>query len=525
MKLTVQGWQNLVLSAMGVVVLSGAVGGALLMNQTDTVSSELIEHLQPARVAAYRLQAGLRDQETAVRGYAIAADRQFLAPYADGQRVEAVAAQDIRRLLGGRDALIADLDAIERAAGSWRGSYARPLIASVVVGHPTVVDSRTSEDGKKEFDNLRVLFDAQNRHLEQARDADTARLVSIRQWRDRVLATMVGAFVVMAVVLAMLVRSSVTRPLGALAAACRRITQGNFDERIVPQGPTDIRAIAADVEEMRQRIVEELEASQFARLALDEQAEELRRSNAELEQFAYVASHDLQEPLRKVASFCQLLEKRYGDQLDERGIEYINFAVDGAKRMQVLINDLLTFSRVGRINATHTEVDLGETVASAMQNLATSITESGAEVLLPPAGLPRVDGDPTLLTMLWQNLIGNAVKFQQEGQAPRIAIDCKSGMGEDADNWVFTVTDNGIGIAEEFVDKVFVIFQRLHGRDAYSGTGIGLALCKKIVEHHGGTIGIDTSYTDGTRFVFTLPATPTTEPNVIASEQPEGSHP
>ncbi|CAM5292218.1 CHASE3 domain-containing protein [Mycolicibacterium aubagnense] len=241
MKLTVQGWQNLVLSAMGVVVLSGAVGGALLMNQTDTVSSELIEHLQPARVAAYRLQAGLRDQETAVRGYAIAADRQFLAPYADGQSVEAVAAQDVRRLLGGRDALIADLDAIERAAGSWRGSYARPLIASVVVGHPTVVDSRTSEDGKKEFDNLRVLFDAQNRHLEQARDADTARLVSIRQWRDRVLATMVGAFVVMAVVLAMLVRSSVTRPLGALAAACRRITQGNFDERIVPQGPTDIR--------------------------------------------------------------------------------------------------------------------------------------------------------------------------------------------------------------------------------------------------------------------------------------------
>ena len=193
--------------------------------------------------------------------------------------------------------------------------------------------------------------------------------------------------------------------------------------------------------------------------------------------------------------------------------------------MEVLINDLLTFSRVGRINATHTEVDLGEAVASAMENLATSITESGAEVLLPPAGLPRVDGDPTLLTMLWQNLIGNAVKFRREGLAPRIVIDCTPGTGEDADDWVFTVTDNGIGIAEEFVDKVFVIFQRLHGRDAYSGTGIGLALCKKIVEHHGGTIGIDTSYTDGTRFVFTLPATPTTEPNVIAAEQPEGSHP
>ncbi|MUL77081.1 CHASE3 domain-containing protein [Mycolicibacterium sp. CBMA 226] len=525
MKLTVQGWQNLVLSAMGVVVLSGAVGGALLINRTDAVSSELIDHLQPARAAAFRLQGGLSDQETAVRGYAIAADSQFLAPYADGQRAESAAAQDVRRLLGGRDVLIADLEAVERAADVWRRSYAEPLVASVVVGHPAVVDSRTSERGKKEFDNLRALFDVQNRHLEQARNADIARLASIRQWRDRVLAIMIGAFVVMGLVLAMLVRSSVTRPLGALAAACRRITQGNFDERIVPQGPSDIRAIAVDVEEMRQRIVEELEASQFARAALDEQAGELRRSNAELEQFAYVASHDLQEPLRKVASFCQLLEKRYADKLDDRGLEYINFAVDGAKRMQVLINDLLTFSRVGRLNARHTEVDLEEVVAAAMNNLATAIAESKAQVQLPPDGLPRVDGDPTLLLMLWQNLIGNAVKFQREGAAPRIVIECGLGTGEDADNWVFTVSDNGIGIAEEFVDKVFVIFQRLHGRDAYSGTGIGLALCKKIVEHHGGTIGIDTSYTDGTRFVFTLPATPTTEPNVIAPEELEGGRP
>ncbi|MCV7256725.1 HAMP domain-containing protein, partial [Mycobacterium hackensackense] len=149
--------------------------------------------------------------------------------------------------------------------------------------------------------------------------------------------------------------NAVTRPLGLLAASCRRITEGNFGERIIPQGPSDIRAIAAGVEDMRQRIVEELAVSQAARDSLDEQAEELRRSNAELEQFAYVASHDLQEPLRKVASFCQLLEKRYGDKLDERGTEYIAFAVDGAKRMQVLINDLLTFSRVGRLNATHTE--------------------------------------------------------------------------------------------------------------------------------------------------------------------------
>ena len=161
-------------------------------------------------------------------------------------------------------------------------------------------------------------------------------------------------------------------------------------ENIVTQGPRDIRAIGADVEDMRQRIVAELAESRAAQLtladqarALDEQAVELRRSNAELEQFAYVASHDLQEPLRKVASFCQLLEKRYGDKLDDRGTEYIGFAVDGAKRMQVLINDLLMFSRVGRLNSTETDVALDSVLDSALGNVATAIEESGAEIVRP----------------------------------------------------------------------------------------------------------------------------------------------
>jgi light-regulated signal transduction histidine kinase (bacteriophytochrome) len=227
--------------------------------------------------------------------------------------------------------------------------------------------------------------------------------------------------------------------------------------------------------------------------------------------------------LRKVASFCQLLEKRYGDKLDERGIEYIGFAVDGAKRMQVLINDLLTFSRVGRLSGTSIEVDLDAALDTALSNLSTVIEESRAEIIRPQAGLPRVHGDPTLLVMVWQNLIGNAVKFRRDGITPRIVIDCdRRVLGGDVD-WMFTLSDNGIGIPQEFNEKVFVIFQRLHGRDAYGGTGIGLALCKKIVEHHGGTIWIDTSNTEGTRFRFTLPAESTAEPDRNPATVLEGS--
>ena len=260
-RLTVQGWQNLVLSAMGVVVLAGLVAGGLLMRRTDELSRELIDNIQPARVQAYALQAALGDQETAVRGYVITADKQFLDPYYAGQAAEKQAAQNIRERVGTRPELISDLDEIEGAATTWRTSYAEPIVADVTPGLPASANRGLTDRGKAEFDRLRTLFDRQNEHLRTARTDGIGELDRMRHSRDGLAVAMVLAFIALGVVLALLVRSAVTRPLGMLAAACRRITEGNFGEQIVPRGPRDIRSIAADVEDMRQRIVEELDAS------------------------------------------------------------------------------------------------------------------------------------------------------------------------------------------------------------------------------------------------------------------------
>ncbi|MGX1128193.1 signal transduction histidine kinase [Streptomyces glaucescens] len=511
-RLTVQGWFYLVLALMTLLVVVGTVIGTNLLNRTAEVTDRLLQHVQPAQTEAYRLQAALLDQETGIRGYAITADKQFLTPYTEGRRDEDRAAARLRTLLGDRPELLADLRAVEKQAADWRRVYAEPLAASVTPGEPEPTDQQAAERGKTEFDQVRDRLDEQSDRLAETVRDGRDRLAHERAVRNSVLAGLVAVFLLTGVALAVLVRLLVTRPLEALRTASRRVAGGDFSYVITGEGPVDVTMLAGDVEGMRRRIVAELDASHHQQeiltsqaADLNAQAVELRRSNVELEQFAYVASHDLQEPLRKVASFCQLLEKRYGDQLDGRGLQYIEFAVDGAKRMQVLINDLLTFSRVGRLNDARVPVALDQALDKALANLVAAVEESGARVDRPDR-MPEVVGDPTLLTMLWQNLVGNALKFRRPEAAPHVTITCDPDP-DDEGSLRIGVTDNGIGIPAEFAEKVFVIFQRLHGRDAYGGTGIGLALSKKIVEHHGGRIWIDTDYTGGTRFCLTLRVT------------------
>jgi PAS domain S-box-containing protein len=267
-----------------------------------------------------------------------------------------------------------------------------------------------------------------------------------------------------------------------ISTVARDVTEGKRAE-------AELRGYQLHLEELVEQRTSELEQA----------AEDLTRSNKDLEQFAFIASHDLQEPLRTVSGFVQLLQKKYANHLDAEADTFIEFAVDGTKRMETLIRDLLAYARVGTHSREPVSTDAGAALGQALANLHESIQETGAEIT--QGDLPTVRADPSQLAQLFQNLIGNALKFRSEA-APKIHVDAR----REGDFWWFSVRDNGIGIEPQFQDQIFEVFRRLHTRERYGGTGIGLAICKKIVDRHGGRLWVESEPGQGATFHFTLPS-------------------
>jgi signal transduction histidine kinase len=523
-RLTTQRLFALMLGALAALMVIAAIAGGYALAATSTVSNRLADRIAPASTAVVELRGALVDQETAVRGYLLSGEDDFLGPYQDGQATERDIAARIRALLGDQPDALRRLDVVERHAAQWRDDVAQPTIDARDRTGAAAIQLPVVAQGKQVFDGVRADVAGLERTVQAARTAARAALEDARELRNIVFAAIVVVFALGLIGIAALLRIAVLRPLQRLGRVARDVAGGNFDRELPRSGPRDLVALADDLDDMRRQIAdalarsaealartdealartdEALAHSDEAARQLEQQTIELRRSNSDLEQFAYVASHDLQEPLRKVASFCQMLQRRYDHMLDDRGRQYIHFAVDGATRMQTLINDLLAFSRVGRVFDSVEDVALDDVFDRAEAVMSGRIEDTGATVERP--ALPVVRGDATLLTMLWQNLLSNALKFAHPDRLPRITVDV-SEQEEGPDGvWQFGLADNGIGVEPQYEEKIFVIFQRLHPRGSYPGTGIGLAICKRIIEFHGGRIWLDTEVEEGTRIRFTLP--------------------
>jgi signal transduction histidine kinase len=497
------GWPATRLVSAGIAIMTlfsvlAIVAAGVALADLASARSRVVDQLDPASFQTSQLYAALLNQETGVRGYAISAQRSFLEPYNLGRAGEKKALHRLSQVLTGLPVAQRDVSGVLAKVSDWRTGYALPTIAHIQAsGQPYL--SPDIARGKADFDSLRITLGALQSYISAQRKQALAALSDAAATLDIACITIAGGLLLVVILLTIGIRNAAIRPLARLAADARQIASGDFSHELSQDGPREVRDLGADVDRMRERILSELGALRGAHSTLENRTQDLQRSNSELEQFAYVASHDLQEPLRKVASFCQLLQRRYGGQLDEKADQYIEYAVDGAKRMQMLINDLLAFSRVGRAEQERAPTPAADLLAQAQANLTTAIRKAHAQI--EAGDLPTVLAERTLLTGVFQNLLSNAIKFRGE-QAPRMTVSAR----RDGDFWEFSFADNGIGIDSDYADRIFVIFQRLHDKAKYPGTGIGLAMCRKIVEYHGGRIWLDTTASSGSCFRFTLPA-------------------
>ncbi|MFT5469474.1 MAG: signal transduction histidine kinase [Verrucomicrobiales bacterium] len=469
---------HLHVASLGIFALVVALG-VLLWLRAGT--RKLTELRQPTAVSSLQARGGVQRSLAALRGWRLHGSTSFL------EESKQSWAEEI-------DPAIARL---EDLSSRWSVSENRKRLEKVIKAlaviradrlrvEESAEPSQSSEEAVRAVREVDLLLSEMAASQQLLMTREQQRVASLENFAIGISIVMIVGLALLAMYEARRRSTSLMRPIEALMAATRKFAEGELHE--------DIPVVSHD------QLGELTESFNSMRATIEEKEEAILRSNEELQRFAYIASHDLQAPLRAVSGFVQLLQRTHADRLDERGVDWINRTVQATSRMQSLIDNLLSFSRVDSQAKPFAKIEIKKAVDDALQMLQNPIAESGAEIEV--GQLPELQADRSQLAQLFQNLISNGLKYQSEGVKPRVEISAE----DKGKVWEFVVRDNGIGIAEEHRERIFEVFRRLHSTSQYAGTGIGLAVCRRVVERHRGRIWVESNVDGGSDFRFTISA-------------------
>ncbi|MFB9991068.1 CHASE3 domain-containing protein [Deinococcus oregonensis] len=474
------------------LLLLGVGISVLVAVDRNARSAVLVREAQARLTLITTLLRDTADLERGQRGFVITGQQPFLQPYTTTKQILPAHIEALRQL-SVTDQQRLSLNRVALLIITWDRQAAIPEIAARREALDAAVRLVSDGSGKRTLDEARqtlnVMQTRENARLSAALESSTLTLRNVR------VVTLAGLLlsILLLILTALRAARTVAGNVQDITARARHMAAGQYDDRLPPTPLQELRELGQQFQIMASAVQEREQALIATNTALE-------RSNRELEQFAYVASHDLQEPLRTIGSYTELLSRRYSGQLDERADQYIAFTISATQRLKYLIQDLLAYSRVRQTGRNFSAVETAEVVKQVLDDLQVQL--QGAEVQVGP--LPTVWGNPELLRHVFLNLIGNALKFRAEGRPTQVKVSAQ----DDGSCWILQVQDNGIGIEPQYHDRIFGVFQRLHGPGEYEGSGIGLAITRTAVEQQGGRLTLNSVWGQGSTFSFTLPHAP-----------------